>query len=74
MAADGSGSETMLEDIQWSSDPVVLRYQTIAYGLKPDERRTFIDEKYLRLPWAKKTDHAVATVRKMSRGVLSFIE
>jgi len=68
MAADGSGSDKTLGNIQWSSDPVVLRYQIIAYGLKPGERRTFVDETYLRLPWANKVDHAVATVKKMPRG------
>lgn len=68
MAADGSSSDTLSGNIQWSADPVVLRYQVIAYGLKPGEKRTFLDATYLRLPWTVKADRKVSTVRKMPQG------
>jgi len=68
MAADGSGPQTKLSQIEWSSDPVVRRYQSFAYDHKPGEKRIFVDETYLTLPWTKEAGRDIAKARKMSRG------
>ena len=70
MAADGnsSGKNLPQNNVEWSTDPTILKMQKFAHGYGPDEVPAQVDRKFIRFPWFRETKSSIDRSIQMARG------
>lgn len=71
MAADGGekqASRAREWDGTWSSDATVRRYQEFSAGYRDDDKHTFFERLYFKLPWCIKALDEIGAVLSLPRG------